>query len=974
MGAFETTYVSNIGCLTGYEQNWRRRIAPDQEPTNVVATYSDIKWKDKGDFSFPYLVYSCTFDKVPNTNYCYNVFWLIGNKVVYEQGVKENITKGESKAEDFHFHEDDYHLGITTDQTGLALTEKEAMAKCSELLLSSKMYNVCTEVVKELGNSFAEDCKLDLMYTGDYTFAKMALEGALGSCKYSVVRNTALQEDLPELTTEIFTQICPNNCSGNGICENGSCSCEQSFGGADCSYSLVMPPEVLSVHGDGICDRSQENCRSVVFYGDNFLQNGNTTCNVSVFQFIADGSLLATMNNAITSGEQYSIFQASCDIDDSDKIFATLAKVSISNDGYIFTQEYEVINFDSTCQIYDSTSKQVMLQSGFCYIDGGCYHNMEKNPSKRCQACQSAKSVDSWSYDTTFCFISDNCYSDLDPNPSDNCEVCSISKSTSTWSISDTTCVINGSCHLNGDPNPDNRCEVCSIKSRGRYEWSQSNSTCVIDGQCFIDGEAAPKAQCRVCDFKRNASEWTLQSSFCFIDGKCVRNGRSNLADPCFTCNVDKSQYEWSTKNQYCYSEGGCYLPGDVDPAEPCNMCIDVNGMIKWALNPDFCKINDYCYRNGTINPQQSCYECNSSVNQTSWSQSELFCIINGECFSDGANNTEKECLFCNVTQRKTEWSLRSEDICYIDGECFSNKEENPMNECLECNLQKAGQFKWSTKDNLCHYEEKCYEVGEVHPLYQCKICSSFSNYSDWIVKQDYCFIDYSCHKNKYDNSSNKCFECNLQKAGRFEWSTKDNLCYLDNDCFTIGDDHPSYECKACASFNNASDWTVKSEYCFINNLCLRNGSNHASLSCLECDASNNSTEWTVVIGFCFINGKCHANGDFHPLDKDLICDSMPGFKMTWSNKHDEEVQDIDDDSVDTRMILSIVVPVIIVIIIIVVVIFIYRRRSKSGSLSTEERNKELGSLRNPTYETGDVTNIDSQLLQPDNSDPDPQD
>ena len=44
----------------------------------------------------------------------------------------------------------------------------------------------------------------------------------------------------------IFIDICPNDCTGNGYCQNGQCICKNGFSGPDCSVgsfsaSFILP-------------------------------------------------------------------------------------------------------------------------------------------------------------------------------------------------------------------------------------------------------------------------------------------------------------------------------------------------------------------------------------------------------------------------------------------------------------------------------------------------------------------------------------------------------------------------------------------------------------------------------------------------------------------------------------------------------------------------------------------------------------
>ncbi|CAG2226668.1 unnamed protein product [Mytilus edulis] len=47
--------------------------------------------------------------------------------------------------------------------------------------------------------------------------------------------------------------LCPNNCSGNGTCVSGVCSCNNGYTGDDCLEEMSKPPLNIEIPGDGLC-------------------------------------------------------------------------------------------------------------------------------------------------------------------------------------------------------------------------------------------------------------------------------------------------------------------------------------------------------------------------------------------------------------------------------------------------------------------------------------------------------------------------------------------------------------------------------------------------------------------------------------------------------------------------------------------------------------------------------------------------
>ena len=53
--------------------------------------------------------------------------------------------------------------------------------------------------------------------------------------------------------------LCPQNCSGNGVCLDGKCLCNKGFGGPDCAQKECVP---ANCSGHGTCADGNCNCDS----------------------------------------------------------------------------------------------------------------------------------------------------------------------------------------------------------------------------------------------------------------------------------------------------------------------------------------------------------------------------------------------------------------------------------------------------------------------------------------------------------------------------------------------------------------------------------------------------------------------------------------------------------------------------------------------------------------------------------------
>ena len=94
-----------------------------------------------------------------------------------------------------------------------------------------------------------------LKYTGDFSFASGSIAvlmkecGNLAARNLSILANISSEENGPtgsNFVEEIAELLCPNDCSFNGKCVNGSCVCNKEFTADDCSASIYQIPTILT--------------------------------------------------------------------------------------------------------------------------------------------------------------------------------------------------------------------------------------------------------------------------------------------------------------------------------------------------------------------------------------------------------------------------------------------------------------------------------------------------------------------------------------------------------------------------------------------------------------------------------------------------------------------------------------------------------------------------------------------------------
>ena len=95
--------------------------------------------------------------------------------------------------------------------------------------------------------------------------------------KPNVENNGAL-----EPPSDLKNEMCPGLCSGNGVCLNATCKCNDPYIGDDCSINKNIPPQIESVGMNGLCDvQNRSNCHIVKIRGSGFLDNEKLGCRIT---------------------------------------------------------------------------------------------------------------------------------------------------------------------------------------------------------------------------------------------------------------------------------------------------------------------------------------------------------------------------------------------------------------------------------------------------------------------------------------------------------------------------------------------------------------------------------------------------------------------------------------------------------------------------------------------------------------------
>ncbi|CAC5415495.1 unnamed protein product [Mytilus coruscus] len=221
------------------------------------------------------------------------------------------------------------------------------------------------------------------------------------SCMKELRMNNTLKEPGPEgqpsVASIVKNKICDGNppCSNNGDCVNGTCSCYDGFISPDCSVDLKIPPELIGVRGDSLCDISEIPCNLSFVIAEEIYNTEKLSCDIVEYQVSANGTYVK-MDNHIAVAKHETLVEVLCPLSTGrvkrsasskdEENFSTAFEISVSYDGVLFSEPVAMLIYDSRCQEVD----------GFCRLDGQCFMEDEYSTINPCMKCNTKVSQYIW--------------------------------------------------------------------------------------------------------------------------------------------------------------------------------------------------------------------------------------------------------------------------------------------------------------------------------------------------------------------------------------------------------------------------------------------------------------------------------------------------------------------------------------------------------------------------------------------------
>jgi len=299
--------------------------------------------------------------------------------------------------------EEENFQGINFEDDGEDLPAPVSRADAEEVcnrLRDTEVAKACLDVFPGFNmDGFLEQCVEDVMVTGgDPDFLAVAVDALEAQCADNGNRDLNTWEtdnngNPVEPNMELQDAMCPNGCSGNGVCKATKCECNAPFTGVDCSIDPTSAPAVSAV-SPPLCDRRHlKPCpEEVTVRGSGFYKSDNLAC-----RFGGD-----TITKARFLGALEIFCEVPANIDAGGTAVSTHT-VEVTTDG----QQWSPVTAASRFSFYDSVCK-VCTPDNFadgcadndmsCTIDGTCYLDTQSHPDNVCRRCHAEEDATGWSF------------------------------------------------------------------------------------------------------------------------------------------------------------------------------------------------------------------------------------------------------------------------------------------------------------------------------------------------------------------------------------------------------------------------------------------------------------------------------------------------------------------------------------------------------------------------------------------------
>lgn len=273
--------------------------------------------------------------------------------------------------------------------TASGITQADAETHCNTAIRTADFIQPCLDnnILEEADLVTAvEGCLEDIKATDELQndFLEQTLEALRTQCSLAAASGTDTT-----LVENILTVTCPNGCSGQGDCSNGTCTCNAGFRGEDCSIDLAVPPETSGLVMNNCIQTQTSGCETVVVEGDNFVDGA--VCHYDVVKLNESGTFKIGKLQQVAA-QVDSFERVTCDVTGVGRLPEVTVLVSVSNNGMVTSQSEQYLYIAHNpicldCTITNQTTGTCKKQRASCLVNDVCYRPLDPGVNDPCYVC-----------------------------------------------------------------------------------------------------------------------------------------------------------------------------------------------------------------------------------------------------------------------------------------------------------------------------------------------------------------------------------------------------------------------------------------------------------------------------------------------------------------------------------------------------------------------------------------------------------
>ncbi|XP_033756295.1 uncharacterized protein LOC117339040 [Pecten maximus] len=285
---------------------------------------------------------------------------------------------------DFEY-DPDYVSPVPTWPTESGITYQAALQYCQNFVLGVSWSSQCLGLANIQFDLSVEGCVEDIQLTDDQSWAATLLDNIQEQCSIELTFNLTIwisiggTFELPNLDND----LCPGECSGHGLCNEGVCDCDNGFLGDDCAVSVSDIPSVTSFgHGSFFWNINLPSLGNLLtIYGTDFVDIDTLTCHF----------LLRNGTELKLPGIYGNLEVMQCPIPG-----IGFYQISVSNNGVDrATSGLNFVVYNALCET--CTLTECVARSDVCVIGGVCYGKGFTEPGNPTRVCLPSTTTLGWS-------------------------------------------------------------------------------------------------------------------------------------------------------------------------------------------------------------------------------------------------------------------------------------------------------------------------------------------------------------------------------------------------------------------------------------------------------------------------------------------------------------------------------------------------------------------------------------------------